>query len=111
MAFEGLDDRKYHFLEVRIQEIRLLLEIVYLRVEGTVSLRIENTYAVAHCQLHVMYSHPLRSGVLIGWIVVQVERKKGAEILEKPFALLEFRGYRTFCDLGTLLGVHNPTVS
>ena len=31
MTFKGLDDREYHFFEVWIQEIRLLLEAVYLR--------------------------------------------------------------------------------
>jgi hypothetical protein len=31
VTLEGLDDGKYHFLKVRIQEIRLLLETLYLR--------------------------------------------------------------------------------
>lgn len=34
MTLEGLDDGKYHFLEVRIQKIRLLLEVVDLHTEG-----------------------------------------------------------------------------
>lgn len=43
MTLKGLDDRKYHFLEVRIQEIRLLLKTVYLhkRRDGdTIRIRI-----------------------------------------------------------------------
>jgi len=35
MALKGLDDGKYHFLKVWIQEIGLLLKIAYLRKEGT----------------------------------------------------------------------------
>jgi hypothetical protein len=34
MALEGLDDREYCFFKVRIQEIRLLLEAIYLHIEG-----------------------------------------------------------------------------
>lgn len=30
LTFEGLEDGEYHFLEVWIQEVRLLLEAVYL---------------------------------------------------------------------------------
>ena len=67
--------------------------------------------AIAHCQLHGMESQPLRSGVLISWILVQVERKEEAEILEEPFALLELCGDRAFCGLGILLSVHNHQVA
>ena len=31
MTFEGLDNGEYHFFKVRIQQVRLLLETVYLR--------------------------------------------------------------------------------
>jgi hypothetical protein len=30
LTFEGLEDREHHFFKVRIQEVRLLLETVYL---------------------------------------------------------------------------------
>ena len=33
------------------------------------------------------------------------------EVLEEPFALLELCEGRAFCDLGILLGVHNPTMA
>ena len=35
MTLEGLDDGQHHFLKARIQEIRLLLETVYLHKGGT----------------------------------------------------------------------------
>lgn len=63
-----------------------------------------------HCQLHAMQSQRLRSGVLVRRILVQVERKNGAEILKEPVTPLEFCGDRMLFDLGTVLGIHNPTV-
>ena len=42
MTLEGLDDGKYHFLKIRIQQIGLLLITFYLHKEGTGSLSESN---------------------------------------------------------------------
>ena len=57
VTFEGLDDRKHHFLKIGIQQVRLLLVTFYLRIKGRTCHQ-NRTYleacTIAHCQLQVM---------------------------------------------------------
>ena len=62
VTLEGLDDRKYHLLKIRIQEIRLLLEATHLRKgrTGTPSEpKLSETRIITHYRLHGMQSQPL----------------------------------------------------